>query len=388
METFAEKPATTRAEASPYSRHIPSLDGLRAFAVLGVMASHLFPGGSVPWAEQVLTFGANGVHLFFVLSGFLITGILFDSLGDAHFFRKFYARRTLRIFPLYYAVIAGFALAGLVYGLHHDGQLLSLALYLDNTHLIAAPIWRQTGDHLPLGHFWSLAVEEQFYLVWPFVVFMVRKRDRLFWLCVAFLVLGPLFRSIATAHGATYDQINSNTFLRADTLLAGGALALALRSRYHGAVLAAAKWITAISGIAVFLFAAVPGSVSPAWERTQGLFWLTAITLLSTGIIALAVQPGRLAAISSWEPLRWIGKYSYGIYVFHVIWFGLWGGTVKKFLLANSVQHTAAATATTGIFFGILSIVTAYLSYELMERRFLRLKRFFDYRPHPNTVKS
>jgi len=106
---LARQDEATDAPPSPYSRHIPSLDGLRGLAVLGVVASHLFWGNPAgPWTaaiESITVFGAHGVDLFFVLSGFLITGILYDSLQEESYFRKFYARRCLRIFPLYYGVL-------------------------------------------------------------------------------------------------------------------------------------------------------------------------------------------------------------------------------------------------------------------------------------------
>jgi peptidoglycan/LPS O-acetylase OafA/YrhL len=158
-------PAGFPAEGSPYARHIPALDGIRGLAVLGVAGSHLFPGtphGAVTFAiAHALSFGASGVDLFFVLSGFLITGILFDSLGDGHFFQKFYARRVLRIFPLYYAVIGLYALGALLLGMRYNRELISLALYLQNTSWIAPPIYAYNGpSNLPLSHFWSLAIEE------------------------------------------------------------------------------------------------------------------------------------------------------------------------------------------------------------------------------------
>ncbi len=150
-------------EASPYARHIPALDGVRGLAILGVLCSHLFPFGPHSALQAVLhsalSFGANGVDLFFVLSGLLITGILYDSLPDPSFFRKFYARRALRIFPLYYGVIATYAIAAIALGLNFHHELLSLALYLENTDLIALHIGASYGPPiLPLSHFWSLAI--------------------------------------------------------------------------------------------------------------------------------------------------------------------------------------------------------------------------------------
>src|SRR6202453_2063173 len=125
---------TTRTElkwpaARPSAPHLPALDGVRGFAVLGVACSHLFPASPhtpfEAFVHKPFAFGASGVDLFFVLSGFLITGILYDSLPDPDFFRKFYARRVLRIFPLYYGVLALYAIAALICGLNFHRELLS-----------------------------------------------------------------------------------------------------------------------------------------------------------------------------------------------------------------------------------------------------------------------
>src|ERR1700761_6059162 len=228
----------TRAEASPYSRHLPALDGVRGLAILLVMGSHFFAGTphNLPerMARSLLAFGATGVDLFFVLSGFLITGILYDSLQEERFFRKFYARRALRILPLYYGVIAAYAVVGMVQHRSSHGELLSLTCYLQNTSLIAAPIFYYSAPlFLPLGHFWSLAIEEQFYLVWPLLVFLLRTRTRLLILCASLILLCPILRFFAWSHGAPYFDVHANTLYRADSLVIGGALSLLLRSRLH-----------------------------------------------------------------------------------------------------------------------------------------------------------
>jgi peptidoglycan/LPS O-acetylase OafA/YrhL len=382
-------------EGSPYARHLPALDGVRGFAVLGVACSHVFPGNPHSALEALIhksfAFGASGVDLFFVLSGFLITGILYDSLPDPGFFRKFYARRVLRIFPLYYGVLAVFAVAALVFGLDFHHELLSLALYLQNTDLVAQRIRNYSGPPLlPLPHFWSLAIEEQFYLVWPVTLFLLRKRRSLLLLCAAALLFCPLLRFVLLLHGVNYFVIGSNTVCRADSLLAGGALALLLRSRFHDRVLRAGGWIFATGALAyaAMEYLAAHGPIFHNITGSQAVLALdfSAIALASVGVIALALRAPLVAGICSLRPMRWLGKYSYGIYVLHLILFAYLDDPLRSFIATHVTPNKGVDIVLTGLLMFSISITAAYLSYHLYEKRFLRLKRFFDYRPHPNTA--
>ena len=184
-------------------RYFPALDGLRAVAVLMVFTTHY---GQLPPAWS---WGNTGVDIFFVLSGLLITGILYDSQARPDRYRVFYIRRTLRIFPLYYAVLLVPVLLYPVFRWQlHPAQWM-WPLYLGNYSRL---IWQgavQNFTYTPydslysatfpafrweLYHLWSLCVEEQFYLVWPFVVFAVARRERLLKLCVGIVVAVPLLR--------------------------------------------------------------------------------------------------------------------------------------------------------------------------------------------------
>ena len=382
-------------EGSPYARHLPALDGVRGFAVLGVACSHIFPGATHSVFEALVhdafSFGARGVDLFFVLSGFLITGILYDSLPDPGFFRKFYARRILRIFPLYYGVLAVFAIAALLFGLNFHHQLLSLALYLQNTNLIAQPIHDYFGPTmLPLPHFWSLAVEEQFYLVWPITVFLLRTRRRLLIFCAAALVLCPFLRLFLFVHGVSYFIVGANTLCRSDSLLAGAALALLVRSRFHDSILRASGWIFLASAfvVGVSLYSAHHGPLlnTPTGFQIYLAFDFSATAIASVGVIGLSLRSRLASRLCTLHPLRWLGKYSYGIYVLHLIFFSYMEEPLRHFFYARVTPNKGVAIIATGLLIFLISITAAYLSYNLYEKPFLRLKRFFDYRPHPNTA--
>jgi peptidoglycan/LPS O-acetylase OafA/YrhL len=382
-------------ETSPYTRHLPALDGVRGFAVLGVACSHLFPANPhspfESFVHNAFAFGASGVDLFFVLSGFLITGILFDSLPDPGFFRKFYARRVLRIFPLYYGVLAVFALAALFFGLNFHHQLLSLALYLQNSTLIAQRIRDYEGPTgLPLPHFWSLAIEEQFYLVWPITVFFLGTRRRLLLFSLSAVLLCPLLRLALFLHGINYYIVETNTLCRSDALLAGAALALLFRGPLHQRVLRSAPWIFlagVLSNLLLFyLFKHGPLLNTPTGSQVYLAFDFTTLALAAVGVITLSLHSPFVSRICTLNPMRWLGKYSYGIYVLHLIVFSYLDEPLRRFFNTHLAPNKGTDIILTGLLLFSISITAAYLSYNLYEKPFLRLKRYFDYRPHPNTV--
>jgi peptidoglycan/LPS O-acetylase OafA/YrhL len=186
-------------------RHVPALDGLRAIAVLMVLLCH-FQLATPHWIWRVLHQGGFGVYLFFVLSGFLITRILLSEKNKPAYFRNFYARRTLRIFPLYYGVLALqfwvllpiFPTPRILADAHYQGWLWA---YGYNILTAVKGHFVFSSDWMWLGHFWSLAVEEQFYVVWPFIV-LALGRETLLKLCIGIVALTPILRLVFYAAGA------------------------------------------------------------------------------------------------------------------------------------------------------------------------------------------
>src|SRR5215470_2833769 len=211
--------------------HLPGLDGVRGLAILLVLAVH-FVGNATPvtWGERLAVklgnYGVLGVDLFFVLSGFLITGLLLDSKGDPHYFRNFYARRTLRIFPLYYFVLALLfvvipALATIPPALEEARQHQAwLWTYTANFFLAAKSSWALTY----VSHFWSLAIEEHFYLLWPLVVFSFR-RETLERICLWVIGAALALRIALSLAGVSELSISVLTPCRVDALCIGGLLA-------------------------------------------------------------------------------------------------------------------------------------------------------------------
>lgn len=194
---FTETVPTKQAEARAVSRrYIPELDGLRGIAILMVVAFHCsivltLVAGPVKQMRALFVPGWTGVDLFLVLSGFLITGILLESKGSPSYFRRFYLRRVLRIFPVYYvALLVCLGLLGSVLipeSLRLWNVYLTYGLHLSN--------WLSLGGlEIPaLNHFWSLALEEQFYLCWPLAVLLLSRKG-LGWACLALIVSAPMVR--------------------------------------------------------------------------------------------------------------------------------------------------------------------------------------------------
>ncbi len=382
-------------EASPYAAHIPALDGIRGLAVLGVMSSHLFPGTArsalTRFIGSTLLFGASGVDLFFVLSGFLITGILFDSRSHPHYFKNFYARRVLRIFPLYYLVLLGYTTGALFFGMHFNRQLWSLALYLQNTHLITRAIYDYNGPSvLPLSQFWSLAVEEQFYLIWPLLVFLVDSRRQLLAVCLGFTIVCPLLRIFLWTRGWTYFPVQTSTLTRADSLLAGAALALLLRGPARDRILHAARWLLLVAAAVVILSTwklDVLASLQALRPAAALSFQFTARDLLFTALLALVLTPSKITDLCRLPWLRSLGKYSYGLYVVHLPIFEYLQSPMKRLITMHITSSKGTAVGLTGIACFLFSLAVAWVSFRVYEQPFLRLKRFFSYRrPSPRVT--
>jgi peptidoglycan/LPS O-acetylase OafA/YrhL len=339
--------------------HQPELDGVRGIAVLAVMAFHFSgPFGSAfpyEWLMKLVSTGWAGVDLFFVLSGFLITRILLNTRGRQHFFRNFYARRALRILPVYVLVVGGFFWIALPFA-HVHGKITQLSLHEQAWYWLFLENWRvglNYNDGAEIPHLWSVAVEEQFYLMWSLMVawfgdrHFVRLTTALIFI---FLVLRLVLWQIGTA--ALF--IRQNTFTRMDGLMIGALLAASPRMRTLAARYAP---IAFPAGCALLLcFSAL----------TPVLFFTNA---LAFGCLVARASEGGFSVLR-WHVLRSFGKYSYAIYMFHYIVISLLAR------LRDPFQSR---------WYGLLILITAvslsygmaWLSWQFLEQPVLRLKRLF-----------
>ncbi len=303
------------------------LDGVRGLAVLIVIVhnSAWIAGESehllLKLVNAVAATGWIGVQLFFVLSGFLITGILLDTRGQAAYFRSFYVRRILRIFPLYYAIVALIILVAPVLAWSpawaaavRESHSWAYWLYVQN--------WMTSSPGIDaLSHTWSLAVEEQFYLVWPLVVWSVGRRG-LTNLCLVAILGTPFIRLGLWLPGAGTSPAYVFTIARWDALAAGALVALLVRDAGGRRLLV--RWrgrVAMLAAIAlVALIVAERGFHSfDLWVLVIGQ---SLIALLSASLIACAVEDGPHAPrrLQGWLSTPWLrtaGKYSYAMYLFH-----------------------------------------------------------------------
>jgi len=371
--------------------HLPVLDGIRGIAILFVLLNHFSSSEMEPalrtgsWIERAYnTFvhaGGCGVDLFFVLSGFLITRILIRARGKKKAWRNFYSRRALRIFPLYY-----FALTLVLVLVPAVSKEAGTAIVDIRRHQIW--LWTYTNNYLPwlgvelqqswlnLDHFWSLAVEEQFYLVWPFLVFWLPAR-RIYWV-LGGVVLTAVVTKLFSLHAGNRMATYMMTPCRFDALAMGAAIAyLAARPGGLASFLPTARWLLVGSAGTLVLIGAVSHSASWLWWTTALVH--TVFPVLFAAVLAHAIEarPRILRRVLSIGFLRFFGKYSYGIYVWHGLMLPLfpmllpvtWFEDLVGNRLAGVLVFTVVATG--------FSVIAALVSWTFVESPFLSLKSRF-----------
>lgn len=377
------------AVARRVAAHLPALDGLRALAVLVVVQHnvsllHGDHGLLVRQLENMLHRGWMGVQLFFVLSGFLITRILLDSQRSPEYFKSFYSRRALRIFPLYYATLIFLFLV-----LPSLGKTPAL-LAEDTPFLRQVWLWTYLsnwtgargfgGGTPPVFHFWSLAVEEQFYLLWPLVVHRCTP-TRLMQVCAGVVVVAVLCRVAELAIGSSPQAIYTSTLSRMDALALGAMVAAWLRSPWCPSAERATinKLLWAAGAVTVSGWIITRGF--PGFTVTEESVGFTLVALAFAALIAASVlaasvpdAQGRWYRFLAAPLLRPIAKYSYAIYVFHAPLHVLVGLPLLERWIGTRTPSVGPSLAYMAIM-TLLSYAAGWLSYRLIELPFLRLRR-------------
>lgn len=377
---------------------MPALDGVRGLAILVVLLYHFVAQTTAtnPFeaaVNRVLSYGPLGVDLFFILSGFLITGILYDSRAERRYFQSFYMRRALRIFPLYYTVLAVvFFVVPLVPALRGTGiaQLREHQawawLYGVNVYLAIQGGWVLSY----IEHFWSLAVEEHFYLVWPLVVWLLGGRPRAL-MSGALLIAGLSFagRVAASLLGVSPIATTVLTPFQLDALCLGGFFAVYVRQpggllSVKRAILPMALGAGALLVLQFGLHRFTESGFAAVRSMREGMFRVLLAALLLQALVAPASSA--LSRFFRSGPMTALGKYSYGIYVYHHFFSYYFTAHRTEFVLARAVgSHTLAVAIQAALGIAV-SLAIAWLSYELFEKHFLRLKRLWPASGRPGRV--
>ena len=257
---------------------------------------------------------------------FLITGILLDTRELPGYFTKFYARRALRIFPLYYTVLAVlFVLTPWLHLQWHTGHLAYL-FYAGNIAYNLNEGLATVQPSVSFLHLWSLAVEEQFYLIWPLVVMMVGSRRKLAWICGALSVGGLILRVgllLWLPRGSAYEWSYAQLPTHMDGLLYGALAAIGVRSVPLDRVLLGVRRGLPFAVVTLLAVMAAGGTDFHSLPMTllASLRWLRRFA----GVVLLALKPDSIAnRVGMLRGLRFVGQYSYGMYVYHILfWPGL-----------------------------------------------------------------
>ena len=341
-------------------KYIPALDGVRALAILLVLVYHWFPEGQ---GVNVMPNGPIGVTLFFVLSGYLISNILMEQQTRGQFwisFKNFVVRRALRIFPIYFLVLVTllflkrFSIVLNSDFYEHPGYYWT---YLVNYWIELHGNWADA-----LSPYWSLSVEEQFYVLWPFCMLLLATRYRAYFLWST-VVLGVIYRYFAVH---VYGGLGVSMFSCVDTFAWGALLAHYLRA---GRSIDVAFWIKRLLVPVVFCFLVICLQFADG-DLVKQLFFRTFTSLVSVALLFYTLQPGLVARVFAVQPLRLIGQMSYGLYLYHMVVPDLF------FQLAMRAGISIPTLPFQIVPIVVLSL-SAYLSFRLIELPIQAFKRYF-----------
>jgi peptidoglycan/LPS O-acetylase OafA/YrhL len=382
--------AATRVHES-FAARIPELDGLRGVAIAMVVLYHYFslhfsvsPKTLAAYLVYATRFGWSGVDLFFVLSGFLIGGILLDAKGSSNYFQVFYIRRFLRIVPVYYLLLTGFFLLLAWFAAHPNefwpwtlAENLPRYTYFLFLQNIFASISNSLGS-APLAVYWSLSIEEQFYFVLPFLIRFL-SRERMRFLALEIILLAPVLRIALFSFFPTHPHAWYLLMpCRADALFFGVLAAMVLRDAHWRARVQRHRAL--LGGMILFLAAGVPFVAQTEWAL-RGLLmvslmfsWFAALYFLVL-IYALSFKGSHSSRLLCWSWLRRLGIIAYGVYLMHegVLDF------VLRVVARTSRPLPVVSYVLVAFFCAGMTLSLAELSWTYFEKRFVNFSHRYKY---------
>jgi peptidoglycan/LPS O-acetylase OafA/YrhL len=365
---------------------LPALEGIRGLGFLPVFFGHYLAPiltiyGKTGWLFPAWVIAGTAwfaVPMFFVLSGFLIGGILFDTREKDGFFRVFYGRRFLRVFPLYYVALLAVAGVAIGNGLHLNFNFWSHFFYIQNLF----PAYEASMRIKPLNQtvpLWSLAVEEQFYIVWPLVVWLCRERKPLLRVTVALIAASCLLRIAAPLIPLSPMQCYFFTPTRIDAILVGVLLALFRREPIWQRMLPRAKYAASGGMIFMLTVTATSGWLLPSTYLRMALL-VPFTNLVAVAVILAAMEKGSSFSRFCSRPwLCWFGSRVYGMYVIHYLFLTWFTGSFAPWL-GRFMRFPLAYVASTVIAF-LATVLLADLSFRLIEQPAMNLKSRLRYGP-------
>lgn len=357
---------------NPQRQYFPALDGLRGVAILLVLLFHNFS-----FITDFFFLGQLGVDLFFVLSGFLITDILLGTINTKNYFKNFYARRVLRIFPVYYLSLILFLLvlptffSGIDIRYYSDNQVF-LWTYLQNWLYV----FKDPAPNNLLLPLWSLAVEEQFYLLWPLAIIIFKKPKRTLLFITITLLLYISAKFFFWEHPVSPARdYGFFIYTRIDGICIGCIVAL-LRQINPGIIGNVSLKVLVLVIIVNLAYFFTSGSPLLSYQYLS-LLGFTSFSIIFGLVINKIVSAGpkKPNPVLNHKPLRFLGKISYGIYIWHLPVYLI---TLSFFFprLKNVIPEQTA-NLIISIFSAILILLIAWLSYNYFEKYFLTIKKKF-----------
>lgn len=361
--------------------YFPGIDGLRGLAILSVMTYHFFDSRftidqRASWDFNPVRFGWVGVDLFFVISGFLITLILVSQKKRPHYFRNFFFRRTLRIFPLYFGFLFLFFTLPVLLGLKMPASWDKLSTRQEFFWFYLADLytfWFNSWPEFSLSHFWSLGIEEKFYLFWPFVIYAFSTKAMKI-ICALLFFISIFSKILMLGYHENGVLVNYTfPFCRLEGLVSGSYLALLFWEGKRTFNLN--QYFLIALSLGVYLGIYIHEKTLAPMTLTMQLIGFPLNALVCFFLVSSALQKESLVTrLVDHSALRFLGKYSYALYLIHLPLLGL----LTKLSPLQTKSHSVLPSFLPFLVWVLFSLLFARISWLFLENPFLKLKKHFQ----------